>query len=448
MSCVGDCLVETKAPPDEIYNYTAWGAVQALVKRPQCIRPVPVLTPDNVTRIRLAVERAHEVLNSNEAFSFEEAARSFLLDLPADVRQWLREGLHIPYTRDTMGQFTREGGYAEALRLLAASTRQDDCLEHRATLIGLNIVFSQRGHLRVALDNLAHLVLQGMPYYPATMIAYLLARDVSDAAGGDCGSVESSLAALESVLLERGSRDRSVENLLVHIDREEWLSRLPRDNQLPTVRGLRQTIGTMAEQGDVSVGFFIPYMLEVPEVVNSVNVEVEQHTEQERRFWTSYGDTLSEPQTRAPSLPERCRLVRLVGGDGPYVPLFQATAGFGIPVILLPATEECLVFLSKIYGFAVPDFMTPIPTAASRIFVGNLLKPEDLVVYLNGESKIADLCFMAGSDEFDESFSRKAWGQAPYLYMGRHALTEYIGEGESSSPALQVNEFTAPAWYF
>ena len=442
MSCVGDCVFEITSPPDAIYNYASWDASKALVKRPQSIRPVPVLTPDNVTRIRLAVERVHEVLNSNDAFSFEEAARSFLFDLPADVRQWLREGLHIPYTRDTLGQFTREGGYAEALRLLAASTRQDDCQEHRATLVGMNIVFSKRGHLRVALDNLAHLVLQGMPYYPATMIAYLLARDVSDA------GAESSLAALESVLLERGSRDRSAENLLVHIDREKWLNMLPRDNQLPTVRGLRQTIGAMAEQGDVSVGFFIPYMLEVPEVANSVNAEVEPHAEQERSFWTSYGDALSEPQTRAPSLPERCRLVRLVGGDGPYVPLFQATAGFGIPVILLPATEECLVFLSKIYGFAVPDFMTPIPSAESRILVGNLLKPEDLVVYLNSVTKIADLCFMAGLGEFEESFSRKAWGQAPYLYMGRHALTEYIGEGESSSPALQVNEFTAPAWYF
>ena len=410
-----------------------------------------VLTQENILALLHAIEDLEvavetELEDDNGSLSFEGLAKNFQTALPSDLRERLVEGLHIPALRDTVRWFT--GPYGLADHLLTVSSTRDDGMRTavQEAVVTRLVAFRCKSTLLMALGNLAVLAKGGINFDCAGQIAWLLARKTGEVSAE---TLFGAMGALVEMFMEDPPGTFSTNTGAAWTLLELWKTHVERPER-PAARALQASIALdFSLRGMTSPSRLIPFLLEVSDGTSPLCEPEPEPELPGRGFWRSTGRILSAPQTRAPGMPERCRLISLAGPlsvEGPFLPLLQATPGGGVPVILLPATEECCIFLSRLYGgFQMPDFMTPLGGNAGAL-VSLLFQPDRLVRLLNSARKpSADLMFVEeNEEEYEKNFIAGLYELGEYYFNGRYTLPEYMGGEPSSSPALMVNEFTAP----
>ena len=99
---------------------------------------------------------------------------------------------------------------------------------------------------------------------------------------------------------------------------------------------------------------------------------------------------------------------------------------------------ECALFLAKLYRVKLPDPLMVLPRKSQAIW-STLFVPDRFAVFAKDE-----IAFRTSREWFDEQDMGAVRIVNSLVFLGRHSLTEYMGQEPSSAPNLQVNEMLVP----
>ena len=449
----------TRIPETAIYNMASpmgssfvngWWSLRRYTplpfvdKLPDELSISSVLTYENTLALRHAISDLYAEMarRSGEEIIWSELAKRFQDNLTPELIEAISAGLHTPAIHNQVTRLTYGENPAGDLYALSRRKQNMDRRQNRSAITGFMDKYTgkEASLYLCGLRNTLYLITMDFPYVAAFYFGFVLAEADENASDTDeymastYRKIDEILVAIMQKCLEVDTMSDNFNRMQVPIPIRE---RKERDPQTPVGKWLSEVVGTYTGR------FLLAYVtnlvemplfegMDVPCIEPRVAVSDIRFT---RQFAPVFGSELPKPQTLTPVLPEYCGVLKLGKAGVPYL---QAVNDKHLPVILLPATMECALFLAKLYRVKLPDPLMVLPRKSQAIW-STLFVPDRFAVFAKDE-----IAFRTSREWFDEQDMGAVRIVNSLVFLGRHSLTEYMGQEPSSAPNLQVNEMLVP----
>lgn len=403
-----------------------------------------VLTYENTLALRHAISYLYAEMarGSGEEIIWSELAKRFQDNLTPELIEAISAGLHTPAIRNQVTRLTYGENPAGDLYALSRRKQNMDRRRNRSAITGFMDKYTgkEASLYLCGISNTLYLIDSDFPYVAAFYLGFVLAEADVNASDTD-EYMASTYCKIDEILVAIMQKCLEVDTLSDNFNRMQIAAsireRKEREPQTPVGKWLSEVAGTYTGRFLLA---YVTNLVEMPlfEGMNAPYIEPRVAVDEirfTRQFAPVFGSELPEPQTLTPALPGKCGVIQLGRAAIPYL---QAVSDRHLPVILLPATMECARFLAKLYNVRLPDSLMVLPRKSQAMW-STLFVPDRFAVFAKNE-----IAFRTSREWLDEQYMGAARIVDSLVFLGRHSLTEYMGQEPSPAPNLQVNEMLVP----